>query len=916
MRIKKASLKNQIIFYSTFVSTFVLIFGLFLIITIYQYTKADMEKHMSAVMSTTKDEISDIIDLPIQLFEHVDFFIGSKYSPQSQEVSDYLRTIKDSYAYFNDVHLVTYDGTVVNTASEDKSIIGTSVLYEPYFQKNIKKGTMLWSKVYIHENMPSISVTIAKENYELIVDINLETLKSRIDREGIFNELIRLDILDQYGTYIVSDDQLKVERRYRYPDFEAMKRLIGSSKQYFDKETLEGYIYVEKLNGYVVFVFDNKNLYSSIGTITTLFFLLWIIFCTVIIRAIYLYLRTLTYDLNVLKFKTDRLKSGDYSIELDSSKLQYEEFVELSDKFVIMADTVEQRENEILSLNETLEKKIEERTFELQELNALLEEEIEEKARYELELQHINKDLDREVSKRTKELEYLNIELKRTSEEAIAANIAKSKFLSIMSHEMRTPLNGIIGFIQMLDFEDLNDEQIEIFDLIRNSSSILVTLINDLLDLSKYESKKMIFEKRAFNLTTVFESSIASFIPLGELKKIDVLSEFDLDKELFVYGDPTKITQLLYNLLNNAIKFTHQGCVKLRAKYGIQNGLLKVWVEVEDTGIGIKDEYRENLFKAFGQGDASISQSFGGSGLGLLISREIAEYYNGSIEYKSIYMSGTTFYVTMEFVLAHELQQDEVQKNALLMLREEKVRNVLIAEDNEINQKVMAKFLAKNNISFDIASNGREAIELVKNFQYDLICMDCQMPEVDGYEATKVLRDEVKIDTPIIAMTAYTSPDDRKRCFEAGMTEFLTKPIDFNAFSLLLGIPIKEQKRERTGEQVMNEELQQSKTYDYEKHARQLMEKIDFDFETCLDLIMTFASQSSIFFKDMDAFILAGDYIAVGKKLHQFKGAAGALRFDGLVKRIFKAEELLKQEQITSALQVIEDMKRNSIFEE
>lgn len=928
MDTKKTSMKNQIILYSTLVSSIILIFGLLVIFLIYRYTQNDMNKHMEAVLISTRDEISDLIDLPLQLFEHVDTFIDKGYPIGSKEVSDYLITIHESYDYFNDVHLVGYNGDILNTNSKDRSIIGTSVLYEPYFQSEIRVGTRMWSKVYIStDNIPSISIAIPKTDYQIIVDIGLDQLRSRVDRKGILNELNSLDVVDQFGTYILSDDMTRVERRYQYEHIGTVKTLLLDKDQYFQADERVGYIYLPELNGYVILEFGKNNLYNSIGQMTAIFLVLWIFFCLMITRTIYSYLGTVGKDLTVLRNKTDMLQKGEYTLDEESMPLRFEEFNDLGQKFTVMVKTVELRELEIKTINESLENRIYERTVELEELNGLLEEEIQEKERYENELQLINANLDSEVSNRTKELEFLNLELKRSTDKAIEANEAKSRFLSIMSHEMRTPLNGIIGFVQMLEDENLSEEQKEIFKLIQNSSTILVSLINDLLDLSKYESKKMVFEVVPFNLFKVIQSCIVTFVPLGEAKKIKVKSDIQFESNRTVYGDPTKVTQLIFNLLSNAVKFTHQGSVELRARTMVKNGILSLELEVEDTGIGIKDEYKENLFKPFSQGDISISKNFGGSGLGLIICSEIAHHYNGTIEYESAYSVGTKFVVHLEFKLASEAILHNLDSTEKRFIQQSLVSKVLVAEDNEINQKVMIKYFGKHHIDFDIANNGAEAVELAKASTYDLICMDCQMPDMDGYEATRILRENGVV-TPIIAMTAFTSLEDKNRCFEVGMNGFLTKPIDFKQLADYLGLSEAEDKKNEsiaTKEEVINNDAnivndnQTIPTYSnalYEKHTLRLMEKIDFDYDTCMDLILTFESQCNIFFKDMDEYIKNENYLALSRKLHQFKGAAGALRFDTLVQYIVDAENYLKENNHEQAVKVIREMEQKGIFEE
>lgn len=920
---KKRSLKRQIFIFAIIISATILFSGLGVIFLIQQYTKNDMNEHMEAVMNSINDELTDVIELPLQLFGHVDSFLEKHHSLDSEEVSDYLRTIQESYDYFTDVHIINHKGIVINTGDSDKSVIGSSVIYEPFYQENFAEGTMSWSKIYISEvQQPTISVTIPKNDYLIVVDLNLSSLMQRIDRKGIYNELEELHILDQYGTYIVTNEYEKIEGRFQYPNFDVLKNNLDSSTQYFDSKNLIGIKLIEDMNWYILFNFDDSNLYSSISELTVIFLVVWLVFSVFLIRSVYRNLKRVNKDIDYLKKRTSHLKDGNYLENENESenenevKLTFSEMIELNDNFSVMKIKIQTREEEIIGINAGLEKRIEDRTLELQEINALLEEEIQEKEHYELELNIINKNLDGEVSKRTKELEILNRELKNTTDKAIEANEAKSKFLSIMSHEMRTPLNGIIGFIQMLDFEELTDEQLEIFELINNSSHILLSLINDLLDLSKYESKKMVFETIPFSLERVIESCIATFKPMAEVKQLQLITDAITCNDRLVIGDPTKITQLLYNLLNNSIKFTHQGYVHFDVKVDCEDSSCKIKLEIKDTGIGIKDEIKEKLFKPFVQADASINRNFGGSGLGLIICKEIVEHYAGTIDFESEYMKGTMF--TVEFSLPMNMvsQLDIISESDCQRPISNKVNNVLIVEDNVINQKVMIKYLTKQKIDFTLANNGSEAVDLCRTEQFELIFMDCQMPVMDGFEATSKLRHTLEIQTPIIAMTAFTSDEDKKRCYQVGMNGFLTKPIDFNELARWLGISHKSKNQIVKENDVLSISPIVKKNMIYDTFAKELVKSLDFDYDTCLDLIITFVDQGKLFFDDMEKYYVNQDYLSLAKKLHQFKGAAGALRFEIIAQEITQAEDLVRNNFTSEAISKINHLKDHVIFKE
>jgi len=912
---RRVSFKQQIIKISSLISAMILILGLLVIFLIRQYTKEDITMHMNAVMISINDEISDVVGLPLQLFEHVDLFIEKDYSIESQEVSDYLRTIQEAYSYFTDVHLISMDGIIINSGKDETNRTGTSVLNEPYFYGLEALDSMKWSKVYISEvGEPTISVTIPKTNYFIVVDLDLNKLIEMVNRKAVYNELIDLHILDQYGTYIVTSDFEKVEGRYQFDEFEQLKAKLSSDNQFFDRKELVGFKRIDKMDWYVTFIFDDTNLYSKIGKLTLVFLGIWLLFSLLMVRSIAIYFRRVGGDIDVLKARTTQLKEGLQEESEHNRVLIFSEMIELNNNFTAMARQVIDREKEIIGMNESLEARIRERTVELEELNALLEEEIADKEHYEIELYKINFNLDSEVSNRTKELEFLNLELRKSTEKAVEANEAKSKFLSIMSHEMRTPLNGIIGFIQMLDFETLSAEQTEIFNLIKSSSQILVNLINDLLDISKYESKKMSFETTTFNLEHIVSNCIVTFKPLAEAKKLNLTYTIKMEKDLYVQGDPTKITQLFYNLLNNAIKFTHQGTINLELMVEKVDTMYRINLMVHDTGIGIKEDVKQRIFMPFSQGDSSITRNFGGTGLGLTICKEIVEQYQGTLDVRSTYMKGSTFIAQFMLEASSEISEMSYVKEESNMFIPVKAKKVLVAEDNEINQKVMMKYLTKQGIEFDLAANGNEAIQLCKTTPYDIIFMDCQMPELDGLAATAIIRASIDAKVPIIAMTAFSSQEDKKRCYEAGMNGFIMKPVDFKTVGRYLGIAEQEgMNRNNKLTDIMHFD---KKHEIFKEYATNLMSILEFDFETCLDLIETFAEQGKWFFVEIEKMYQVNDMSGIEKKLHQFKGAAGALRFEAIMTDLFEAENLVKNNDAQRAMQIIRQLKQLRIFEE
>ena len=497
------------------------------------------------------------------------------------------------------------------------------------------------------------------------------------------------------------------------------------------------------------------------------------------------------------------------------------------------------------------------------------------------------------------ERKLLEEELREAKEAAEKSVIAKEHFLSNMSHEIRTPMNAVLGFTDLLIDTPLNAEQKDFVGAIQTSGKNLMSIINDILDYSKIEAGMMAMEQAPLSVRSIFNSLSVMFSQKKSDLKINLTFNADSAIPENLTGDPTRLTQVIINLVSNALKFTEKGSVSVEALLSEKiDGIVVVKFSVSDTGIGIPQDKLDTVFERFNQATNDTTRKYGGTGLGLSIVKRLVELQGGCIRLDSVLGKGSVFEFTIPLIEQTVEESKDLQAANIIPTSSNQISlHILLVEDNLINQKLAEKHLSNFGYTTEIASNGRIALEKLEHSKYDLILMDMQMPEMDGYEATQAIRKKLNLTLPIIAMTAHAMTGEKEKCIAVGMNDFISKPFKpaelFQKINKLMTLPLGTLVQEKPNTILITQHINLS----------ELQEMSDNNMEFIREMLELFVSEMTIHLQQINAAIENNDDASTEYISHKLKSSITMIGMDlSLLDLLSEMERLAKSVDQKTAL--------------
>lgn len=525
-----------------------------------------------------------------------------------------------------------------------------------------------------------------------------------------------------------------------------------------------------------------------------------------------------------------------------------------------------------------------------------------------------------QIKRTEEELRHAKDAAEILAKKAEEASRAKSAFLAAMSHEIRTPLNGVIGMTGLLIDTALTPEQRNFVETIHFSGDVLLSVINDILDFTKIESGYMDIENLEFDIKQLINSSVDMFEIQARNKAIKMLVKINPEIPAKLMGDSSRIRQVLNNFISNAVKFSNDGEITINVDLlNKLNGKLELLFEVKDSGIGIESSVIPRLFQPFTQGDTSTSRKYGGTGLGLAISKRLVNLLGGNIGVESAPGIGSRFWFSLKLsegkqrLIAPEITLDKQTS----VYQDNARQRILLVEDNIINQQVTTKVLSKLGYQADIAENGLEAIRIIKEKPYDLILMDCQMPYMDGYTATKEIR-KLELSqnkhTPIIAMTAHALKGDCEKCIECGMDDYIAKPFDIRLLADILKRYLVADQKGNVSEAFHNDDQKKPPRIAQLNYSlidmHRMQEIFGEDAVTINQFVKTFIDSIQVLIKNIEETIQAKDVVLAKKAFHTLKGSSGNGGATKLYELAKSAEQLVLNQEWEAAEKVLIEIKK------